>query len=165
MSILLSNIVLTYLDPIFALKMLDMDIYADQTGYIYIFLLSSYSFFGFLGGFLQQMATKKTLIVVGYISGFIGFLSIGHGILTGNNYLTFIVIGLFLNGFSVIGGNMFATMFTKTELMEAGQEAGISRQESGAYFGGLKGSMNLIGTFIGPLISPNIYMMVGFDYA
>jgi len=60
---------------------------------------------------------------------------------------------------------MFATMFTKSELMIACQKAGISRKKAGGYFGGLKGSMNLIGSFLGPLISPSIYMMVGFDYA
>jgi len=145
--------------------MLDMGIYADKTGYIYIFLLGSYAFFGFLGGFLEQIATKKTLIVSGYVGGFIGFLLISHSILLGSNMLTLIIIGLFLNGFSIIGGNMFATMFTKAELMQAGEAEGISRTESGAYFGGLKGSMNLIGTFMGPLISPNVYMMIGFDYA
>ena len=165
MSIFLSNVVMTYLDPIFALKMLDMGIYADKTGYIYLFLLLSYSFFGFLGGFLQTLASKRTLIISGYISGFIGFFTIAHYIVFDSNYLLLIIFGLFLNGFSVIGGNTFATMFTKSELMEAGEAAGISRKDAGAYFGGLKGSMNLIGTFFGPLISPNIYMMIGFDYA
>ena len=157
--------VLCYLDPIFALKMLDMEIYADTTGYIYIFLLLSYSFFGFMGGILQEFATKKTLIVLGYIAGFVGFCTIAHSVLIGFNSIILIIIGLFLNGYSVIGGNTFATMFTKSELMDAGEREGISRKDAGAYFGGVKGSMNLIGTFIGPLISPNIYMMVGFDYA
>mmetsp|Transcript_31532 Transcript_31532/g.27922 ORF Transcript_31532/g.27922 Transcript_31532/m.27922 type:complete len:112 (-) Transcript_31532:18-353(-) len=59
---------------------------------------------------------------------------------------------------------MFATMFTKAELMEACQKAGISKKEAGGYFGGLKGSMNLMGSFIGPIVSPCICMLVGFDY-
>mmetsp|Transcript_31532 Transcript_31532/g.27921 ORF Transcript_31532/g.27921 Transcript_31532/m.27921 type:complete len:133 (-) Transcript_31532:447-845(-) len=72
-SILLSNIVIGFLDPIFILKMLDMGIYADKAGYIYVFLQVSYSLFGFCGGILQEMATKKTLIVSGYLAGFVGF--------------------------------------------------------------------------------------------
>jgi len=164
-SILISNIVCTYLDPIFATKMLDMDIYADKAGYIYVFLLGSYSLFGFFGGFLQNIASKQTLIISGFVIGFIGFCSIAHHVVFGTNYIILIILGLFLNGFSVVGGNMFATLFTKAELMEACEKAGISKKEAGGYFGGLKGSMNLIGSFIGPLLSPNIYMMVGFDYA
>ena len=60
---------------------------------------------------------------------------------------------------------MFATMFTKSELMDAATQIGISQKETGGYFGGLKSSWNLIGSFLGPLISPNVYMLVGFDYA
>lgn len=142
-----------------------MGIYADTTGYIYIFLLLSYSFFGFMGGALQKIAEKRTLIIVGYIAGFIGFCTIAHNVFIGSNFIVLIILGLFLNGYSVIGGNTFATMYTKAELMNAGEQEGISRKDAGAYFGGVKGSMNLIGTFIGPLISPNIYLMVGFDYA
>ncbi|CAI2363495.1 unnamed protein product [Moneuplotes crassus] len=165
MSILLSNVVFCYLDPIFALKMLDMGIYADTTGYIYIFLCLSYSVFGFLGGVLEIIANKKTLIISGFFAGFFGFCFIAHGAFIGANYILLIIFGLSLNGYSVIGGNTFATMYTKTELMNAGEAKGVSRKEAGGYFGGVKGSMNLIGNFIGPLISPNIYMMVGFDYA
>ncbi|CAI2365963.1 unnamed protein product [Moneuplotes crassus] len=164
MSILLSNMVLSYLDPIFALKMLDMGIYAGTAGHIYIFLLLSYSIFGFFGGVLEIIADKKTLIIAGYFVGFLGFCTIAHCVFIGTNYVLLIIIGLFLNGYSVIGGNTFATMYTKAELMNAGEEKGISRKEAGGYFGGVKGSMNLIGTFIGPLVSPNVYMMIGFDY-
>ena len=165
MSILLSNIVLTYLDPIFALKMLEMDIFADKAGYVYVFLLGSYAFFGFSGGLLEQLASKRTLIIAGYLCGFLGFCVIAHKFFVDANHLALIVLGLFMTGFSVIGGNMFATMFTKAKLMEAAEEAGVPRKVAGAYFGGLKGSCNLLGTFLGPLISPNIYLLCGFEKA
>ena len=145
--------------------MFELGIYADKAGYIYVFLLGSYSLFGFLGGVLQDIATKRTLIISGYICGFLGFSLIAHSVLLNRDFLLLIIFGLFLNGFSIIGGNMFATMWTKSELMEAWEKAGISKKEAGGYFGGLKGSMNLIGSFIGPLISPNIYMLIGFDFA
>jgi len=112
-----------------------------------------------------MIANKKTLIISGFFAGFFGFCFIAHGAFIGANYILLIIFGLSLNGYSVIGGNTFATMYTKTELMNAGEAKGVSRKEAGGYFGGVKGSMNLIGNFIGPLISPNIYMMVGFDYA
>lgn len=118
MSIILSNIVLTFLDPIFALKMLELDIFADKAGYIYVFLLGAYTFFGIIGGTLERFSSKKSLIIAGYISGVIGFSVIAHNLYIGTNILGFIIVGLFLNGFSVIGGNMFATMFTKAKLME-----------------------------------------------
>jgi len=163
MSIILSNIVITLLDPIFALKMLQFDIYADQAGYIYVFLLGSYSFFGFVGGTLEYIFTKKSLIILGYLTGTIGFCTIAHKFFIGANFLPFVIIGLFLNGFSVIGGNMFATMHTKAELMKECEKVGISAKMAGGYFGGLKGSCNLIGSFLGPLISPNLYIEFGFD--
>jgi hypothetical protein len=72
-SILLSNLVLSFLDPIFALKMYEMGILADQAGYVYLFLLVSYSIFGFLGGILELFATKRNIIISGYITGFTGF--------------------------------------------------------------------------------------------
>jgi hypothetical protein len=165
MSIILSNIVLTFLDPIFALKMLKLGIYADKAGYIYVFLLGAYSFFGLIGGTLERFSSKKSLIIAGYISGVIGFSIIAHNLFVGFNVLGLIIVGLFLNGFSVIGGNMFATMYTKAKLMEECESVGISRQVAGGYFGGLKGSCNLIGAFCGPLLSPNLYILVGFDYS
>ena len=73
MSVLLSNLVMSFLDPIFALKMYEMGILADQAGYVYLSLFIGYSFFGFLGGVLELIATKRNLIVCGYFAGFIGF--------------------------------------------------------------------------------------------
>jgi MFS family permease len=163
MSIILSNVVLTYLDPIFALKMIELDIYADQAGYVYIFLMGSYSIFGFMGGKLESFSSKRNLIIMGYLAGVLGFSMIAHKFFLGNNYLPFIIIGLFLNGFSIIGGNMFATMLTKTKLMEECEKVGIPPKISGSYFGGLKGFCNQIGSFIGPLISPNFYVALGFE--
>ena len=49
--------------------------------------------------------------------------------------------------------------------MEAGEAIGITRYQTGGYFGGLKGSCNLIGTFLGPLISPQFYLLYGFEKA
>ena len=120
--------------------MIDMGIYADEDGYVYVFLLGSYSLFGFFGGVLQQIATKKNLIVSGYVFGFLGFGAIAHSIIFDSDHLPLIIIGLFMNGFSIVGGNMFATMFTKSELMDAATQIGISQKETGGYFGGLKSS-------------------------
>jgi hypothetical protein len=55
-------------------------------------------------------------------------------------------------------------MYTKNELMKAGEVEGMSRRDIGGYFGGLKGSMNLVGVFIGTFVSPNLYILVGFEY-
>lgn len=145
--------------------MLEMDIFANHAGYIYIFLLFSYSLFGFAGGILEQLASKRTLIIAGYFVGCIGFCMIAHSLFIGANYLPLIIFGLFSNGFSVSGGNMFATMYTKAILMEEGEKVGIPRKVTGGFFGGLKGSCNLIGSFIGPLISPPIFLLIGFDKA
>lgn len=71
---------------------------------------------------------------------------------------------MIINGFSVIAGNTFATMYTKAELMKVGEAQGMTRKDIGGYFGGIKGSMNLIGIFVGAFVSPNLYMMVGFEY-
>lgn len=165
MSIIISNAALTFLDPIIALRLFKMNIYADTAGYIYVFLVGSYCIFGFMGGILESIATKKTLIIAGYIAGALAFTLIGHYSYLNENYVSLIIAGLFINGFSVIGGNMFATMWTKSQLMEAGDAIGISKKETGGYFGGLKGSCNLIGTFTGPFISPYLYVTVGFDKA
>ena len=78
LSIIISNAVYTYLDPIIALKFYEMDIFADQAGYIYLFLVGAYSLFGALGGVLEACASKKTIICLGYIAGLIGFSMIGH---------------------------------------------------------------------------------------
>mmetsp|Transcript_10384 Transcript_10384/g.9179 ORF Transcript_10384/g.9179 Transcript_10384/m.9179 type:complete len:152 (+) Transcript_10384:319-774(+) len=118
-SVLLANAVGAFLDPIFASKMLDMGIYADKAGYVYVFLQASYSIFSFSGGVLMEYISKYNLIVIGYFTGFIGFAAIGHHVFFDSNYLSLIIIGLFLNGFSYVGGNVFATMLTKDELMKA----------------------------------------------
>jgi hypothetical protein len=55
-------------------------------------------------------------------------------------------------------------MYTKGELMNAGEIKGMTRKDIGGYFGGLKGSMNLVGVFIGTFMSPNLYILVGFEY-
>ena len=120
MSIFLSNVVVTFLDPIFALKMLDIGIYADKAGYIYLALLASYAFFGFMGGPLEKVASIRNLITSGYVLGLVGFGLIAHALYFGFTFLPLIIIGLFINGYSVIAGNTFATMYTKAELMEEG---------------------------------------------
>jgi hypothetical protein len=156
---------MAFLDPIFALKMYKMGILADQAGYVYLFLFIGYSFFGFLGGVLESIATKRNLIICGYFAGFIGYWLIAHYAFIGQNYTILIIIGLFINGYSVIGGNTFATIYIKEELMKAGEIKGMNRKDIGGYFGGLKGSMNLVGTLTGSFISPNLYILVGFEYA
>lgn len=145
--------------------MFDIGIFADQAGYIYVSLMVSYSLFGFFGGVLQSYIEKRVLIIMGYISGFIGFSFIAHKIFIHSDLVPLIIVGLFINGFSVVGGNMFATMWTKSELMDVCIRAGHTKEEAGAYFGGIKGSMNLIGAFMGPLASPTISMVVGFEMA
>jgi len=51
---------------------------------------------------------------------------------------------------------MFATMYMKGELMNVAEEHNISKEAVGGYFGGLKGSCNLLGYFLGPLISSSL---------
>lgn len=156
---------MTFLDPIFALKMFDIGIYADKAGYIYLSLLASYAFFGFMGGPLEKIASVRNLITSGYLLGFVGFGLIAHYLYFGVNLLPLIIVGLFINGYSVIAGNTFATIYTKSQLMDEGEACGISRKKVGGYFGGVKGSMNLFGTFVGPLVSTNIYLLIGFEYS
>ena len=60
---------------------------------------------------------------------------------------------------------MFATMYVKAELMEIAFFYNIHKDEVGGYFGGLKGSCNLLGYFLGPLISPYLYVYFGFEAA
>ena len=140
MSIIVANLGQTFLDPIIALKLYDMGIYADKAGYIYLFLMGSYCVFGISGGLIEKLGSKKSLIYAGYIAGAISYTLIAHNAYLHADFLPLIIIGLILVGFSVIGGNMFATMFTKAYLMEVGEKHGIPKQNSGGYFGGLKGS-------------------------
>ena len=55
-------------------------------------------------------------------------------------------------------------MYIKEELMKAGEIKGMNRKDIGGYFGGIKGSMNLVGLLIGTFMSPNLYILIGFEY-
>lgn len=105
------------------------------------------------------------MIVGGHLAGCIGFLLIAHQLYLDQDWMSLIIIGLFFNGFSALSGNLFATMFTKSELMWTGNKYGVSKKATGGYFGGLKGGWDFLGTFIGPLVSPNLYDYIGFEKA
>lgn len=163
MSIVISNICQTFLDPIMALKLYQYGIMADMSGYIFIFYVMSYSFFGLFGGKIAEFAKKRTLILLGYLVGFLTFCIIGHEYFLGVNFLPLIMLGLLLNGLSCVCHNMFATMYVKAELMNSATDHNVSKQSVGGYFGGLKGSCNLLGNFLGPLISSYLYLRLGFE--
>lgn len=146
-----------------ALKLYEYGIMADMSGYIFVFFVMSYSFFGIFGGVIEQIAKKRTLILLGYIIGCLTFLVIGHEYFLGVNFLPLIILGLFLNGFSCVCHNMFATMYVKAELMKSATDHHVNKQSVGGYFGGLKGSCNLLGNFLGPLISSYLYVRIGFE--
>ena len=146
-----------------AMKLYEYGIMADTSGYIFIFFVISYSLFGFMGGVINQYAQKRTLILTGYLVGFVAFIFIGHQFLLGINCLSLIIWGLFLNGLSCVFHNMFATMYVKNELMESAALFNVDKDSVGGYFGGLKGSCNLLGYFLGPLISSYLYLKIGFE--
>ena len=99
-AIVMSKVCSTFLDPIMALKLLEFGVFANLSGYIFVFNVISYSLFGILGGYMTDYATKRNLILFGYIVGFVTFCSIGHAYIIGTNFLGFIILGLFLNGLS-----------------------------------------------------------------
>lgn len=165
MSIIMANMALSFLDPLIALKLYDMNIFADKAGYIYWFLPASYWLFGYFGGgIIQNLAMKRTIICIGFILGTIAYVFIGHHAYLHFNLIPLIILGLALLGIALVGGNTFATIYTKGKLMEYGKLKGISEVQSGAYFGGLKGSWNFLGLFLGPLMSLQTYEILGFDW-
>ena len=83
---------------------------------------------------------KRTIICIGFILGTIAYVFIGHHAYLHFNLIPLIILGLALLGIALVGGNTFATIYTKGKLMEYGKLKGISEVQSGAYFGGLKGS-------------------------
>ena len=96
--------------------------------------------------------------------GFFAFWLIGHEAFIGFDSIYLIVIGLFLNGLSCVCHNVFATMYVKSELMDSALDHNMDKLDVGGYFGGLKGSWNIIGSFFGPLISASLALRIGFEY-
>ena len=113
--------------------------------------------------YISKYLQKRSVILIGYIVGWLTFWLIGHEFFIGTNFLPLIVIGLFLNGLSCVCHNVFATMYVKSELMDAALDHNINKYSVGGYFGGLKGSWNLLGGFLGPLISSYLYLKLDFE--
>jgi MFS family permease len=114
MAIVMSKICSTFLDPIMALKLYEYGIMANLSGYIFVFNVVSYSLFGILGGYMTEYASKRNLILFGYIVGFFTFMVIGHQCIIGVDILPLIMLGLFMNGLSCVCQNVFATMYIKS---------------------------------------------------